>query len=277
MSKKNHELFSLFKKQTSAGKIWYVKFWNTGIGKYAGHKSLGIPVEGKRERRREAEEAARAMFARLKNNKASEISFLDYVEDFWTPDSPYCKEAVRLKKKPLSDTYITQSHKAVKRHMRNYSGFAGVALDKLTAGMIRDWMLWANEKGMSDRKINIVLQAMRVSVRYAVTREELKSDPFKNVKPLPEKPAEKGILTPVEVTAIIRAEVKNPRWRLAVLLGLLCGMRRGEIRGLQWGDIQDGLIHIRHNWCMRLSGNYPPLEYRAYGRAGKKKKPRQNM
>jgi integrase len=22
----------------------------------------------------------------------------------------------------------------------------------------------------------------------------------------------------------------------------------GEVRGLQWGDIKDGLIHIRHNW-----------------------------
>jgi integrase len=25
-------------------------------------------------------------------------------------------------------------------------------------------------------------------------------------------------------------------------------MRRGEVRGLQWGDISDGVIHIRHNW-----------------------------
>jgi integrase len=25
-------------------------------------------------------------------------------------------------------------------------------------------------------------------------------------------------------------------------------MRRGEVRGLQWGDISDGIIGIRHNW-----------------------------
>jgi integrase len=28
-------------------------------------------------------------------------------------------------------------------------------------------------------------------------------------------------------------------------------MRMGEVRGLQWGDIENGLIHIRHNWIDR--------------------------
>jgi integrase len=251
MPKKNHEAFSLIKKQTPAGRVWYVKFWDSNASRYSLIKSTGIPVEGKRERRREAEETARVMFAGLNFTNTPEILFLDYVEQFWVPDSPYCREAANLKKKPLSVAYITQNHEAVRRHMRPFRGFADIALDKLTAGLIRDWMLWANAKGMSDRKINIVLQAMRIAVRYAVMREELKSDPFKNVKPLPEKSVEKGILTPAEVIALIKADVINPHWRLAILLGCLCGMRRGEVRGLQWGDIEDGVIHIQHNWVKR--------------------------
>jgi len=182
MPKKNHESFSLIKKQTPAGRVWYVKFWDCNVRRYSSIKSTGIPVEGKRERRREAEEAARAMFANLKFTNAPETLFLDYVEQFWTADSPYCKEATNLKKKPLSVAYISQNHEAVRRHMRPYPSFTKITLEKLTAGMIRDWMLWANERGASDRKINIVLQAMRIAVRYAVMREELKSDPFKNVQ-----------------------------------------------------------------------------------------------
>jgi integrase len=251
MPRKNHEAFSLIKKQTPAGRVWYVKFWDGNAGRYSLIKSTGIPVEGKRERRREAGEAASAMLAGLNFTNAPEILFLDYVEQFWVPDSPYCREAANLKKKPLSTAYITQNHEAVRRHMRPFRGFADIALDKLTAGLIRDWMLWANAKGMSDRKINIVLQAMRIAVRYAVMREELKSDPFRNVKPLPEKSVEKGVLTPAEVTELINAKVYNPHWRLAVFLGCLCGMRRGEVRGLQWGDISDGVIHIQHNWVKK--------------------------
>jgi integrase len=257
MPKKTHESFSLIKKQTPAGRVWYVKFWDVVTRRYGSVKSTGILAEGKRERRREAEAAARAMFDDFKFNGASEKLFLDYVEQFWTPDSPYCKEAANLKKKPLSAAYITLNHEAVGRHMRKFPGFAGVTLDKLTAGMIRDWMLYANERGTSDRKINMVLQAMRIAVRDAVMRQELKSDPFKNVKPLPEEPVEKGILTPAEAMSLIGAEVKNPRWRMAILLGLCCGMRRGEIRGLQWGDITDGVIHIRHNW-VRGDSRKPP-------------------
>jgi integrase len=248
MPKKTHESYSLFRKQTPAGKVWYAKFWDGVSRRYGSVKSTGIPVEGKRERRREAEEAARTMLLEIKLNHTYDILFLDYVENFWTPESPYCREASCLKKKPLALSYIAMNREAVHLHMRPFPGFAGITLCSLTAGLVRDWQLWGNDRGMSERKINIVLQAMRVAVRYAVEREEIKNDPFKNIKPLPEKRKEKGVLTPAEVAALIRAEVRNPRWRLAVLLGCLCGMRRGEVRGLQWGDIGDGIITVRHNW-----------------------------
>ena len=42
--------------------------------------------------------------------------------------------------------------------------------------------------------------------------------------------------------------VSDPFSQLAVLLAAWCGMRWGEIRGLQWGDIKDGIITIRHNY-----------------------------
>jgi len=260
MPKKNHDLFCLFKKLTPSGRVWYVKFWNNVTFRYIAVKSTGIPVEGKKERRREAEDAARAMLADFMITKTHKTSFLDYVENFWRPESPYCREAANLRKKPLSIAYITQNREAVKKHLRPFPGFAGIALEQLTAGIIRDWMLWANGNGASDRRINIVLQAVRVAVRYAVEREELKRDPFRNVKPLPEKRKEKGVLTPSEVLNLTEAEIKNPRWRLAVLLGCLAGMRRGEIRGLQWGDISDGVIHIRHNWIKSEGLKSPKCE-----------------
>jgi len=89
---------------------------------------------------------------------------------------------------------------------------------------------------------------MRVPVRDAYRDEKIPSDPFLNIKDAAHVGKEKGVLTPAEVSALIQSEVKNQRWRLAILLGCLCGLRRGEIRGLQWGDIGDGIITVRHNW-----------------------------
>jgi site-specific recombinase XerD len=119
-------------------------------------------------------------------------------------------------------------HDDVRRHMAPFPGFQCLTLKKLNAGHIRDWMTWAAEKGLSGNRINSIGESMRVAVRYAVSREELDKDPFRNIKEAPEEAKEKGILTPAEVTRLIHAPVKDARRRLAVLLGLLCGLRRGE-------------------------------------------------
>lgn len=42
-------------------------------------------------------------------------------------------------------------------------------------------------------------------------------------------------------------DAADPLSKLAVLLGL-CGLRRGEVRGLQWGDIDNDRIHCKHNF-----------------------------
>jgi integrase len=109
-------------------------------------------------------------------------------------------------------------------------------------------MLWLGEKGVSGRRINQCLQTMRVAVRDALERERLETDPFKRIHEAPEEGREKGVLSPAEVARYITSNSQDCYARLAVLLGALCGMRRGEIRGLQWGDIREGVIVIRHNF-----------------------------
>ena len=47
---------------------------------------------------------------------------------------------------------------------------------------------------------------------------------------------------------LIKTKSTDPLSRLAVLLGLLCGMRRGEVRGLKWGDFDNGFINLTNNF-----------------------------
>jgi integrase len=103
---------------------------------------------------------------------------------------------------------------------------------------------------LSGRRINAVLQGMRVAVRWAVDNEELQADPFRKLDEAAEESKEKGILTQTEMDRLIAAPVRDPFSRLSVLLAARCGMRLGEVRGLKWGDIQinEGLIIIQHNY-----------------------------
>jgi integrase len=246
---KPHAPYCIYRKQTKAGYFWYVRYWDEASRKYAAIRSTGVPAKGRGGGRHDAGEAARAILSTIRfTPEVPDKPFAQYIAGFWTPDSPYARECAQVKKKPLSAGYIKLHHEDVKRHIEPFPGFRGVTLRNLTAGMLRDWMTWAVEKGMSGRRINTVLQSMRIAVRYAVSREELDRDPFKNIGEAEEQPKEKGVLTPGEASFLIQAPTADPRTRLAVLLGLLCGLRRGEIRGLCWGDIGDGIITVCHNW-----------------------------
>jgi integrase len=89
---------------------------------------------------------------------------------------------------------------------------------------------------------------MRVAVRWSVDNEDLPKDPFKRLDEAAEESKGKGILTPAELKKLIDLPIEDPFSRLVVLLAARCGMRRGEVRGLKWGDIKDGIITIQHNY-----------------------------
>jgi integrase len=174
--------------------------------------------------------------------------FTQYVADFWKDDSPYVREYAAVKKKPLAAAYVRLHRDDVRRHIEPFPGFRGLTLYTLTPGIIRDWMRWAAEKSLAGGRINKVMQAMSVAVRHAVSRGEIERDPFRNIREAPDIRKEKGVLNPAELARLINTPATDPRGRLAVLLGVLCGLRLGEVRGLLWGDIGDRIITVRHNF-----------------------------
>jgi len=241
--------YTLFKKQTGIGLIWYARFWNKKVKKYTVTRSTGIIAKGKKERKREAEQKAIEMIPIIKfETDATDSNFILYLESFWKPDAPYIKECANIKKKPLSIYYVKLNNDNIRLHIKTFNMFNFITLGELTAGHIKDWMTWAIDKGISGSSINNCLNTMRVAVRYAITRDELNKDPFRNIKPVIEITKDKGVLTHIERQKLLNSTITDPRSRLAVLLGLCCGMRRGEVRGLKWGDIDAGIIHLTHNF-----------------------------
>jgi integrase len=158
------------------------------------------------------------------------------------------QEAANIKKKPLSLAYIKNNERSIRLHIAPYKPFKKIKLSELTSGAIRDWQAWANAQGAGPRCLNIALQAMKVPISYAVKRQELDRNPFDGVDKAADRPSEKGILSQAEAGKLIVSECADTRRRLAVLLALCCGMRRGEVRGLHWEDIGGGILDIRHNY-----------------------------
>ena len=233
-------------------------------------------VEGKKERRREAEEAARQLSSEMEkpiavihqpNPAVAQTSLLEYVESFWRPDSEYVREKALVERKPISAHYLLTNRRMVETKMKPFPGFANINLCELSKPVIRQWKLWLAEQGCSGRVINIAMQVLRVPIKRAFGDDIIPTDPFAGIPRAPHKEKIRGVLTPAEIRRLVEMPVSNPRSRLAVYLPLYCSMRMGEVRGLQWGDISDGIIHIRHNWqegeglkgCKLGSEGYVPM------------------
>jgi integrase len=252
MLNKKHSPFSLVKHLQKDGSfVWYARFWDEVNQRYSKTRTTGVLVEGKKERRDEAFSAAIQILPTIRfSPPVPKQNFLDYVADFWTPESAYVREHALVAKKPLSSYYIKMNHADVKRHLVPFAAFSHLALEELKPSHIRDWMIWAVEKGLGPHRINAILSSMRVAIRYAVSREELERDPFIHIKEATESPKEKGVLVPGEILRLINLKGAEPRAYLGVLLGVFCGLRRGEARGLRWEDIdfENKIIHVQHNY-----------------------------
>jgi hypothetical protein len=113
--------------------------------------------------------------------KLADMGFVEYLLDFWCPDSPYVRKKAKVDGEALSAAYVKANRHDIETHVKTYPSFYRLSIGDLTAGMIEDWKLWAIEtQGLSGR-VNIILSAMRVPIRYAVRRQELPADPFSSV------------------------------------------------------------------------------------------------
>lgn len=241
-----YSLFTRASKKT--GKLsWYARFWDEEAGRFSRSQALNIPFAGRRNGRDLAVQAAQAQVTKMK--RETDPLLVEFITKFWAPDSRYIRSREIVDQKPFSVAYLDNNRRAIRLHITPYPGFKNLRLSKLKAGIVKDWQLWALEHGATPRSCNIALQALKVPIRDAVMRGEIPADPLAIVKKVQEHPRERGVLTIKEISELIKAEEHDPRIKAAILLATLGGLRRGEIRGLRWGDIDWDVhvLHVRHN------------------------------
>ncbi len=244
-----HTPYSLFTRTSKkTGKTsWYARFWDEEAQRFICTRALHVPFAGRRNGRDLAAQAAQALVTKMK--RESDPLLVEFLTAFWAPDSRYIRSREIVDQKPLSLDYLDHNRRAIQLYIAPYPGFKTLRLSKLKAGIVKDWQLWAMEHGATPRSCNIALQALRVPIRDAVMRGEIPADPLAIVKKVPEHPSERGVLSIAEINALIKVDEHDPRIKAAVLLATLGGLRRGEIRGLRWGDIDWDLhlLHVCHN------------------------------
>jgi integrase len=235
-----HNVFCVFRVKNSP--FWQATFWSHEKKIWACRKSTGVPLG---EPKQKAEEAARRLLQAgvlTQARDTCDTGFIEYLNDFWQADGEYCRQAANVKGKALSVAYIRHNTGDIRLHIATYKPFVKMRLADVTAADLEHWQLWAREQhGITGNRANHCLELVKVAIEQAVRRNLIQYDPSKIIAKASEIKTEKGILTQAEATAVCALPLDNPRQLLPVLLGLCCG-------NAQRGDVQGGIIDIRHNW-----------------------------
>lgn len=244
--------YSIYTKKLKSGRYWYVRFWSEKEKSYIKSKATGVEVVGKKGRIREAEKKAKELYENFINEskiKNDEL-FIDYLNSFWNLKSEYCIYQEGLRGKPLTKQYVETCRARINNHIASYPALKDKKLTELTRGLFQDWMIWAKDKGIGVHTINDTLNSINAALEWKVFKEELDRNPIKKLGRFAEKSPEKGIFTRVEQSMLLKINERNPRVKLCCLLATFGSLRLGEVRGLQWEDInfKDEIITIRHSY-----------------------------
>lgn len=118
---------------------------------------------------------------------------------------------------------------------------------------VQKWINSLDDAGLSPKTIRNYYSTLRTIMAYAVDMAIIEDTPCKNIK-LPKKVQhEAGYYDADQVdqlmTAVMALPPEKQKFRTAVLLILFGGLRRAELLGLNWEDIDfdTGEIHVHRN------------------------------
>ena len=141
-------------------------------------------------------------------------------------------------------------------------------LKRLSVPIVQTFLNGQLRDGQSVRYVHVMRQVLSAALSRAVREELIARNVARLVELPPWEPAEVEPWSSAEALAFLTAAADDPLYPAFVLL-LLYGMRRGEVLGLRWQDIDLGrsILHIRQQ-IQRVQGELRigPVKTRAGSR-----------
>lgn len=155
----------------------------------------------------------------------------------------------------LARNTVEAYRKRVDKQIRPALGH--IRLDELDTHTIDSFYSKLTSDGFSPRSVQLVHSVLRAVLQQGVDWEWLPSNPAVRAKRPKVVTAEKVALTPEQVAAMYEA-AEEPAVKVAIGLAAVTGMRRGEVCGLKWSDIdpESGLVTIERAWVSDDHGQH---------------------
>lgn len=154
---------------------------------------------------------------------------------------------------------------AINRYMRPF--FDGKSIRRVSRKDAEEYIRFLrNMKGvkngapLSEASVKTALKNTKAVFNYAIKNEIIKKNPFKGLS-IKISESEVQYYSAAQARLLMSAEYPTWGYKLAVMLGLCAGLRRGEIVALRWDDVdtKNRVLHIRHSMNRILGKDYMKL------------------
>lgn len=180
----------------------------------------------------------------------SKINKGDYFEEVKTTLESYLKQWLEnIKHNVAEGTYVFYKD-IVDRVLTPDLG--KIQLAKLKTMQIQNFLTKKlNESGLSNTTVRHYYNVLNIALNQAVKWQSIQNNPCTTVEPPKASKAKVGVLKPEEVENLLdytKASEFSVMY-IPLLLALTCGMRRGEVLGLQWQDVDldEGILRVKNN------------------------------
>ncbi|MGA3674374.1 tyrosine-type recombinase/integrase [Lysinibacillus agricola] len=199
---------------------------------------VGIdPVTGKRKqktkggfkRKKDAQSALNKLLVEIDDNRyidPSKETFSEFIDRWFTEHF----------QKRIGETTAVNKNSLKDKHLIKENPFAHKPLSKITTEDIDVFYNLKIDEGYRGSYIRKMHQLLKQAFEQAKKWEKISSNPVDNAEPPSIKKEEMKIWSPQEINVFL-LYCTDERYRMIFLLAIYTGMRRGEILGLKWSDI----------------------------------------
>lgn len=190
---------------------------------------------------------------KLKRDAQAYLDSLGHVADLADPTLParflgkmwldaYAADLThRVRLGDVSPSTAAAYRSVLKRHLRPW--LDGLRVDKLTPAAVARWARDLSERldagTLAPKTYNHVLGLFSAVCGFAVQRRWMRVSLADGLRRARVPRLERAILTTAQQRALLAA-APTPRLALVLRVALYAGLRRGELCGLQWGDLEAG-------------------------------------
>ena len=167
----------------------------------------------------------------------------------------WLNKVVRARNRPLT----FQSYKGlVEQHLNPALG--GRRVSKLSPGDVQEFMNERLESGLSPRTVGYLRAVLRAALNWAIRWDLVNRNVATLVDPPRVQRANLEPFTADELRVFLQS-TEGSRFRALFVLAVSTGMRRGEILGLRWSDVdvKKGVLTVNHA-LQRVNGRLTLVE-----------------